>query len=386
MSFPSIPPRPADAVFALNKEYNLDPSPLKISCGVGAYRDAEGRPLVLRAVKEAKERLLDSDPGNEYLPIEGDAEFLRLSRELCFGSDPSGVQSVQSLSGTGALYLVHRLFATYGSTKKVYFSDPTWGNHKAMALAAGLEPGTYTYLDSRDPCKPAFDLKGMLASMDAMPPGSMIVLQACGHNPTGVDPSPSEWDAVVSKCGEKGLVVCMDNAYQGFATGSPDDDRLAMEKFLASGQEFFVCCSYAKNFGLYGQRVGACHVVSPNAADVVSQLKGVARTTYSNPPKHGSDVVKTVLGDERLRKEWVDELGEMAGRIRDMRAKLRAGLESSLPGTSWSHVTSQIGMFSYTGLTPAEVERCKRESVYMLSTGRVSVAGINEGNLERIVG
>ena len=325
----------------------------------------------MKAVKEAKARVIKEHKDNEYLPIGGDEDFLRLSRELCFGSDPEGVSSIQSLSGTGALYLVHRLFANYGISKEVYVSDPTWGNHKAIISTSGLTYKTYTYLDSRDPGSPKFNLEGMLASMDAMPKGSMIILQSCGHNPTGVDPAPEQWDSIVAKCAERGLVVCLDNAYQGFASGDPAKDRASVEKFLSSGLEFFVCCSYAKNFGLYGQRVGACHVCSPNAGPVVSQLKGIARTTYSNPPKHGSDVVKVVLGTPELRSEWVKELGEMSGRIRDMRKGLREGLEAAIPGSSWRHVTEQIGMFSYTGLTKEEVARCKVRGRFKILFGEV---------------
>jgi len=261
-------------------------------------------------------------------------------------------------------------------------SDPTWGNHTAIFNRAGLEVKKYTYYK---PETRGFNFEGMLASMDLIPKGDAILLHAVAHNPTGVDPTPAQWDAIVQKCKERGLIVLLDNAYQGYASGNLMEDGAAMTKFEASGLEYFIAQSFAKNFGLYGERIGYVHVKCETpayATAVLSQLKILIRQAYSSPPRHGAAIVYKLLTSPALKQQWLSELSMMSSRILEMRAALRAALENQgTPGT-WNHITDQIGMFSYTGLNTAQVERMVNEfHIYMTKDGRISVAGLNPGNV-----
>jgi aspartate/tyrosine/aromatic aminotransferase len=386
-------------VFKVTRLFNACTDPAKVSCGVGAYRDDNGKPLVLAAVSAAKKRLADMPADewtHEYLPIGGSPAFIDATQIFAFGDaltaslKASGrVGSVQSLSGTGALFLAAALYSKFSSVKKVIYSDPTWGNHKSIFQSAGLECSTYRYLDTTCMSTPKLDFEGMKQDLMQADAGTLVLLQACAHNPTGVDPTEAEWNEIIEICKSRNLVVLLDNAYQGFATGDTSLDASSIRNFVTKNIPVLVACSFAKNMGLYGERCGALHVVTDTKEEcdnAVSQLKIIARTSYSNPPQFGSQIVTMLLEDESLNGLWRDELKGMAGRINAMRQRLKATLvkETGDGEEMWNHITEQIGMFSYTGLTPEQVEYCKNEgSLFMLGTGRVSMAGFNEGNVER---
>lgn len=361
-----------------------------------AYRDNTGSPVVLDAVIQAKSRLLESgkDWQHEYLPISGLPEFLVASQKLAFGEElakekalEGTLTSMQTLSGTGALHLAATLYSRFAKSPKVMVSNPTWGNHKALFSGAGLQVENYRYLDSSCASTPRLDLKGMLEDLEGCDAGTMVLLQVCAHNPTGVDPTEDEWKEVIKVCKSRGLIVLLDNAYQGFSSGDVGADNFAMKEFAKSGLDVFCACSFAKNMGLYGERIGALHVIAPNkevCQNVLSQLKVIARTTYSNPPQFGALIVAMILNDEQLRATWEKQLRTMTGRIKSMREELRTRLESAT-SADWSHITSQIGMFSYTGLTKDQCIRCREKgALFMLETGRISVAGLNDGNVQRV--
>ena len=270
------------------------------------------------------------------------------------------------------------------------YSDPTWGNHKALFTSCGLACSEYRYLDKSSPSTPKLDFAGMMADLEACDPGTLVLLQACAHNPTGVDPTEAQWLEIAEVCKRRNLQVFMDNAYQGFASGDTDKDAFAIRHFVKENIPVMVACSFAKNMGLYGERVGCLHVVAgtkEETASAISQLKVIARTTYSNPPQFGSLVVTNILSDAALGNMWRTELEGMAGRIEEMRKRLKAGLVKATGDSpdKWNHITSQIGMFSYTGLSKEQVAHCAEEGgLFMLDTGRVSMAGMNGKNVDRV--
>lgn len=329
---------------------------------------------------------------HEYQAIQGHGPFLAASQELVFGKEAlsGGLEkrlvSLQSLSGTGACSLGFTFLKKFAPTNVLYLPDPTWANHFGIAHHAGLETRTYRYLDKSRPTTPMLDLDGMLQDLQQAPEGSTVVLHMCAHNPTGVDPNLDQLEQIATVVQERKLIPFFDNAYQGFASGDLEGDASSLRMFIAKGLNPLVACSFAKNMGLYGERIGALHVVTsdaPSAAATLSQLKIIARVIYSNPPKFGAMVVHRVMTDPSLRTLWETELKSMSARIQTMRSELRRLLEQKLPNTSWKHVTDQIGMFSYTGLTKEQVDHCaKYGAVFMLPTGRISMAGLNDGNLE----
>lgn len=395
MDWPSVPAGPEDSVFKVTRLFNDCQNSDKVSLGVGAYRDNNGKPLVLEAVIQAKEQIGKMDPQSwihEYQAIQGHDQFLAASRELVFGKSLMGsslgkrLVSLQSLSGTGACSLGFAFLNKFAPTKVLYLPDPTWANHFGIAKYAGLETRSYRYLDKSKPTMPMLDLEGMLQDLQQAPEGSTVVLHMCAHNPTGVDPTLSQLEQIATVVQERKLIPFFDNAYQGFASGDLEGDAASLRMFISKGLNPLVACSFAKNMGLYGERIGALHVVTsdePSAAAALSQLKIIARVIYSNPPKFGAMVAHRVMTDPQLRNLWETELKSMSTRIHKMRSELRLLLEQKLPGTSWKHVTDQIGMFSYTGLTKDQVDHCANYgAVFMLPTGRISMAGLNEGNLE----
>jgi aspartate/tyrosine/aromatic aminotransferase len=376
----------------VDSECKADPNPYKVSLGVGAYRDENGKPLVMKAVHEAKHRiceLAEQEWTHEYQPIGGRPAFLAVSRSLAFGADTgarSNIASCQSLSGTGALRLGMEFLQRFSAEKTIFLPNPTWGNHKALATDSGLEVGTYTYIDTNDLTQPKLNMAAMLEDLRTkVPVGGIILLHLCAHNPTGVDPTIEQWNAIANICVEQKLQVFFDNAYQGFASGDLASDARPLQLFINKGLNVLVACSYAKIFGLYGERVGALHccALTKEAADgISSQLKLIARAMYSNPPQFGAQIVETILQDEALTATWENELKHMSSRIKSMRSALKRNLGD---GDEWKHLVEQIGMFSYTGLTPAQVQHCKEvSSVYMLNSGRISMAGLNEGNVEHV--
>jgi len=393
--FGNITQAPADPILGVTIAYRADPSPNKLDLGVGAYRTEEGKPYVLRCVKKAEEKMLNNPNLNkEYLPIEGIKEFNDYTVRLLFGDALKGnekrVATSQSISGTGAVRLgmeFVRRFLPAGTT--VYISNPTWGNHYSICKEAGVPYADYRYFDKKTN---GLDFKGMMADIEAAPNGSVILLHLCAHNPTGVDPTQEQWNFIADLIHKKKHIPFLDCAYQGYATGDLERDGFAGRLFLQRGFEFLVSQSYSKNFGLYGERAGAFSVVCANedvAAKALSQIKLDVRPMYSNPPIHGARIVTTVLSDPALAQEWVDELKQMAGRIVEMRHDLfnalkakNTPLPNGQPG-EWRHITDQIGMFSFTGLTPEQCERMiKKHHVYMLTNGRISMAGLNKKNVQ----
>jgi len=388
---------PTDPILGTSLAFQADTDPRKVNLGVGAYRTEDGKPYVLDVVKEAEEEILKETGttiNKEYSTIDGPADLKTLTQKLAFGDDSEAVASgriasVQGLSGTGSLRVCAEFTKTFLSPEadEIWISKPTWGNHIAIFQVAGLIVKEYPYYEAETR---GFDFEGMLKALkEDAKPGSMVLLHACAHNPTGVDPTEEQWKAIATVMQEKQLIPLMDSAYQGYASGSLDTDAFATRLFANMGFEMFMCQSFAKNLGLYGERIGMLHVVC-NSADeakvVLSQLKMVVRPMYSSPPIHGALLVKKILGDPAKLAAWKKELSGMADRILEVRSLLRTGLEAKgTPGT-WNHITDQIGMFSFTGLTPTQCERLISEHhIYLLKSGRISLAGLNKANIPYMI-
>jgi aspartate/tyrosine/aromatic aminotransferase len=391
--FSNVTQAPPDPILGVSLAYKADTDPNKVDLGIGAYRTEEGKPYVLSAVRKAEQKIFDQKHNKEYLPIDGLAEFKQHTARLLYGDALNGnekrVAVSQSLSGTGALRLgaeFIRRFLPQGTT--VYISRPTWGNHFSIFKEARVPFAEYRYFDKNTN---GLDFAGLTADIQAAPDKSVILLHLCAHNPTGVDPTQEQWNTIADIVQKKGHLAFLDCAYQGYATGDLERDAYAARLFMNRGLEFFAAQSYSKNFGLYGERIGAFSVVCASAevaSNVLSQIKLDVRPMYSNPPLHGAEIVATVFGDAALYKEWVDELKGMAGRIVTMRKELFNALKAKgtpLPdgkAGEWRHITDQIGMFSFTGLTPAQCEiMIKKHHIYMLTNGRISMAGLNSKNL-----
>uniref|UniRef100_A0A7S4VYZ0 Aspartate aminotransferase n=1 Tax=Alexandrium monilatum TaxID=311494 RepID=A0A7S4VYZ0_9DINO len=393
--FGHIAEAPVDPILGTTLLFNADKDPKKINLGVGAYRTEEGKPYVLNVIKEAEEEMLKelgSSINKEYSTIDGPAELKTLTQKLVFGEcdamKENRIASVQALSGTGALRVASEFVKTHmpAAMHEIWVSDPTWGNHNTIFARAGLTVKTYPYYKADTK---SLDFPGMMDALKGASEGALVLLHACAHNPTGVDPTEEQWREIVEVMKARKLFPLMDSAYQGYASGSLDKDAFAIRLFLASGFEMMMCQSFAKNLGLYGERIGMLHFVcgSPEAAKaVLSQLKLVIRPMYSSPPKHGAELVVKILGSEARFKAWQDELTAMANRILEVRSLLRKGLEEKgTPGT-WNHITDQIGMFSFTGLTAPMCERLiEKHHIYLLKSGRISLAGLNKGNIQYMV-
>jgi aromatic-amino-acid transaminase len=357
--------------------------------GVGVYYDDNGKIPLLAAVKTAEEARLKAAPPRGYQPIEGNAAYNTAVQNLLFGTGSelatSGrVVTAQALGGTGALKIGADFLKRLNADATVYISDPSWENHRALFEAAGFPVDTYPYYDAETR---GVNFEGMKAKLLAMAPGSVVILHACCHNPTGADLSDAQWDEVVEACRERGLVPFLDMAYQGFADGI-DADAVAVRAFSASGLQFFVSSSFSKSFSLYGERVGALSIITADkeeAGRVLSQLKRVIRTNYSNPPIHGGAVVAAVLGSSELRQMWEDELAGMRDRIRAMRSSLVEKLAAKGVNQDFSFVVKQRGMFSYTGLTSAQVDVLRNEfGIYAVGTGRICLAALNSNNIDAV--
>ena len=381
----SVPQAPPDPILGVSEAFRADTSPERLNLGVGAYRTEELKPWVLPVVVEAERRMLAAGNDKEYLPIEGFAPFNAATVRLLLGDDSAAlkekrVATIQCLSGTGSLRIGADFIAKFlPKGTKVFVSDPTWGNHFNIFGDAGLECGKYRYFDAKTV---GLDFEGMIADLDSVPKGSVIVLHGCAHNPTGVDPTRDQWADIADACERNGHLPFFDVAYQGFASGSLDDDAWAPRFFAHDrGLEIFVAQSYSKNLGLYAERVGALNFVLSDAGAAtraLSQAKRIARAIISNPPVHGARIAAEVVGDEELFGQWKAEMKQMADRIRSVRGLLQSELEKASDAKDWSFVTRQIGMFSFTGLTPAQVERMTAEHhVYMTKDGRISLAGLS---------
>ncbi|BBN09054.1 aspartate aminotransferase, cytoplasmic [Marchantia polymorpha subsp. ruderalis] len=392
-SFAHVKQAPEDAILGVTVAYNKDPSPVKVNLGVGAYRTEEGKPLVLNVVRKAEEQLLaDRARNKEYLGITGIPQFNKLSAELILGRDSPAIAqgrviTAQCLSGTGSLRVGGEFLAThYSGPKVIYVPSPTWGNHLKIFPLAGLETRTYRYYN---PKTRGLDYEGMIEDLRAAPNGAVVLLHACAHNPTGVDLTQEEWEGLRKVIrNDKQQLPFFDSAYQGFASGSLDTDAFAVRRFVNDGGETFIAQSYAKNMGLYGERVGALSIVvrDPSvAARVESQLKLVIRPMYSSPPTYGAAIVSTILSNPALYDEWKVELKAMADRIISMRHQLFDALKARKTPGDWTHILNQIGMFTFTGLNKQQVEYMTKEyHIYMTMDGRISMAGLSSRTVPQL--
>ncbi|XP_068620799.1 aspartate aminotransferase, mitochondrial [Battus philenor] len=382
---------PPDVILGITEAYKKDSNPKKVNLGVGAYRDDDGKPFVLPSVRKAEEVIYKKALNHEYAPIGGEASYTDAVAKLAFGEDSPVLKgkincTVQTLSGTGALRLGFEFITKhYAKAKEVWMPSPTWGNHPQICNTLNLPHKKYRYFD---PKTNGFDLKGALEDICKIPEGAIILLHACAHNPTGVDPRPSDWEQLSAAIKQRKLFPFFDMAYQGFATGSVDNDALAVRLFVKDGHQVTLAQSFAKNMGLYGERAGALTFLcgdEQSAAKVMSQVKIMIRTMYSNPPLYGARIVQEILNTPELKKQWLSDVKLMADRIISMRKQLRAGIEGAGNRNKWNHITDQIGMFCFTGLKPEQVERLTKEfHIYLTKDGRISVAGISSKNVQYI--
>jgi aromatic-amino-acid transaminase len=387
--FGAIDMAPRDPILGITEAFNADTNPGKINLGVGVYYDDNGKVPLLACVQKAEAKLMEQQSPRTYLPIEGLAAYDKAVQELVFGADSAIIQekravTVQALGGTGALKIGADFLKRFAPNAEVFISDPSWENHRALFESAGFVVNNYTYYD---PATHGVDFDGMLASLKSMPAGSIVVLHACCHNPTGAELTADQWTQVIDAVTSNGLVPFLDMAYQGFAAGIAEDGAV-VRRFADAGGALLVSNSFSKSFSLYGERVGALSVVASSAdeaARLLSQLKRVVRTNYSNPPTHGGKVVATVLSNPELRQTWEDELAGMRVRIKEMRDALVKKLAEKAPGKDFAFVREQVGMFSYSGLTKDQVGMLRSESIYAVDTGRICVAALNSKNIDRVV-
>ncbi|MDH4479687.1 MAG: aspartate/tyrosine/aromatic aminotransferase [Rhodoferax sp.] len=386
--FSAVEMAPRDPILGLNEQFNADTNPNKVNLGVGVYFDDNGKLPLLQCVQAAEKTMMSTPTARGYLPIDGIAAYDAAVKGLVFGTDSEPVTSgrvatVQAIGGTGGLKIGADFLKHLRPDAKVLISDPSWENHRALFTNAGFVVDTYTYYDA---AKRGVNFDGMLASLNAAAaaPGTVVVLHACCHNPTGYDITPAQWDQVVAVVKARNLTAFLDMAYQGFGHGIAEDGAV-IAKFVAAGLSFLVSTSFSKSFSLYGERVGALSVLCESkeeAGRVLSQLKIAIRTNYSNPPIHGGAIVAAVLGNPELRALWEKELGEMRVRIKAMRQSLVDGLKAAGVTQDMGFITTQIGMFSYSGLSKDQMVRLRNEfGVYGTDTGRMCVAALNSKNI-----
>ena len=385
--FSAVELAPRDPILGLNEAFNADSRTTKVNLGVGVYFNEEGKIPLLRAVREAEKARVELAAPRGYLPIEGIAAYDAAVQKLLLGNDSpliadGRVVTAQALGGTGALKLGADFLKRLNPTGKVAISDPSWENHRALFEYAGFEVLNYPYYDA---ATHGVKFDAMIEAFNSYPAGTVVVLHACCHNPTGVDLSPAQWQQVVETVKARSLVPFLDIAYQGFGENI-DADAAAVRLFAKTDLNVFVSSSFSKSFSLYGERVGALSIITSakeEAARVLSQLKRVIRTNYSNPPTHGGSIVAAVLASPELRATWEQELGEMRDRIRAMRNGLVEQIKAAGVERDFSFVNRQRGMFSYSGLTSPQVDRLREEfGIYAVGTGRICVAALNTRNLE----
>ncbi len=388
--FAAIEMAPRDPILGITEAFNADQNPEKTNLGVGVYYDDNGKVPLLGCVQKAEALLMEKLAPRTYLPIEGLAAYDKAVQELVFGADSDVVKSkraitAQAIGGTGALKLGADFLKRFSPNAQVYISDPSWENHRALFESAGFVVNNYPYYDANTK---GVNFAGMLDTLKSVPAGSIILLHACCHNPTGADLTDEQWKQVIEVITQRGLVPFLDMAYQGFGDGIAEDGKV-VGMFAAAGGPLFVSNSFSKSFSLYGERVGALSIVAASAEEasrLMSQLKRVIRTNYSNPPMHGGQVVATALATPELRKLWEEELAGMRVRIKEMRQAMVDKLKAKAPGHDFDFVVKQRGMFSYSGLTKEQVARLKDEfSIYAVDTGRICVAALNSRNIDRVV-
>jgi aromatic-amino-acid transaminase len=380
---------PGDPILGVTEAFNADPSPRKINLGVGVYYDDNGKVPVLECVRRVERDMLEGVTPRSYLPIDGLPAYDRAVRDLVFGADSAVVKegqavTVQGVGGTGALKIAADFLRRIDPGAQVWISDPSWENHRQLFEGAGFTVNAYPYYDR---ATHGLDFAGLIGTLDRLPAGTIVVLHACCHNPTGADPTAEQWTRIIEVVTARELVPILDIAYQGFAEGI-EADGAVIGRFVAACRPVFVANSFSKSFSLYGERIGALSVVTEGreeAARVLSQLKRVVRANYSNPPTFGARTVATVLSTPELRALWDKELGQMRDRIKAMRRALVEKVQARMPGFDFSFVTRQRGLFSYSGLSPAQVRRLRDEfSIYAIETGRLCVPALNSKNIDAV--
>ena len=388
--FSAIEMAPRDPILGITEAFNADQNPAKVNLGVGVYYDDNGKVPLLECVKKAEAILIEKYAPRTYLPIEGLAAYDKAVQELVFGADSAVVTekraiTAQAIGGTGALKLGADFLQRFSPTSEVWISDPSWENHRALFESAGFKVNAYPYYD---PATRGVNFSGMLEALNTMPAGSIVLLHACCHNPTGADLTDDQWTQVISVVTTRGLIPFLDMAYQGFGDGIEADGKV-VRRFAEAGGALFVSNSFSKSFSLYGERVGALSIAAGSAeeaARIMSQLKRVIRANYSNPPSHGGQVVATVLATPELRQLWEEELAAMRVRIRDMRQAFVEKLKAQAPAHDFGFVMQQRGMFSYSGLTKEQVGALRENnSIYAVDTGRICVAALNNKNIDQVI-
>jgi aromatic-amino-acid transaminase len=387
--FSAVELAPRDPILGLNEQYAADTNPNKVNLGVGMYYDENGRLPLLKCIAAAEQAMVETPFARGYLPIDGIADYDRAAQRLAFGdSSPAlaeqRIATVQALGGTGALKVAADFLKRLQPQARALISGPSWENHRSLFNQAGFEVQTYPYYDN---ATHAVRFDAMLAALNAAAPGTVVVLHACCHNPTGCDLTPEQWAAVVASARQRGWTPVLDMAYQGFGQGL-SEDAAAVRRFVDAGIDCLVATSFSKSFSLYGERVGALSVVCANAQEaqrVLSQLKVLIRANYSNPPTHGAKAVAAVLADAALRRLWEDELTQMRLRIREMRVSLIDKLRSAGVRQDMSFIGTQQGMFSYSGLTTPQMQRLRSEfGIYGVDSGRICVAALNPRNIDYV--
>lgn len=387
--FSSAALAPKDPIFGINEQFAADTRDGKVNMSIGMYMDENGKVPLLQCVRAVEKMLAETPKARAYLPIDGLRVYDQNVQKLVFGVDSDAVKAgrvatVQALGGTGAIKVGADLLHKLMPGARVLVSDPTWGNHRGIFTQAGFQVGTYRYYHA---ARRALDFDGMLADLRAAPVGSIVILHACCHNPTGYDLNAAQWGQVIEVAKERGLTTFLDMAYQGFADGITEDGAV-IGQFIAAGVNVLVSNSFSKNFSLYGERVGALSVVCTDkeeAGRVLSQLKLVVRANYSNPPTHGATIVAQVLADPKLRAQWEGELAAMRQRIKSMRQQLADGLKAAGVKQDMGFITTQVGMFSYSGLSKEQMQRLRQDhAVYGLDSGRLCVAALNPHNIAHV--
>ena len=387
--FDQIKEAPDDPILSLSLKFKADSRDPKVNLGVGAYKTAEGKSKVLNAVRKAEASLLEKELPKEYLQIDGDQRYQQAVSQLIFGRDAEPITSsriavVQTVGGSGALRLAGEFLSSSGVTD-IFMSNPTWANHKPLFSSGGLAIHSYPYYDQN---QKGLDFSGMCEAIGSMPKGSAILLHACCHNPTGVDLTLEQWRELSQLIKARGLLPVFDSAYQGFDEGLQEDAQ-AIRLFVDDGHKMLVCSSNSKNFGLYGERIGALSIVATDKVEAVrlkSELKRLIRANYSTPPCNGARIVSSIMESTELYSEWKEELAHMCGRIKEMRKALVAGLMAKSEDVDFAFMGTQRGMFSYSGLNGDQVDCLQKEyAIYMPRSGRINIAGLNERNVDYVV-
>lgn len=387
MFFDKIQAAPADPILGLGEAFKAENRPEKVNLGIGIYKNAQGATPIPRAVKVAETRLLAEENSKNYLSIDGVAAYNAATQILLFGNNHEIIankraKTAQSLGGTGALRIAAEFIKRQTNAQTVWISNPTWPNHNAIFKAVGMEIRDYRYYDKNTH---DLDWDGLIADLSQAKQGDVVLLHGCCHNPTGIDPTPEQWDTLAKMSAEKGWLPLFDFAYQGFANGL-EEDAYGLRAFLKSNPELLISSSYSKNFGLYNERVGAFTLVAQNeeiANRAFSQVKTIIRTLYSNPASHGAATVAMILQDTDLKEDWIAELAEMRSRIKEMRQKFVETLKACGATQDFDFIVKQNGMFSFSGLSPEQVDKLRDEfAIYAVRSGRINVAGITEDNIQ----